>query len=194
MVTAVRPKPAPPRLYRFPRFTEETLANGLRLVVAPVEKLPVVTVLVVVDAGSTIDPVGKEGLAALTAAALLEGTAELDGAQLTERFEQLGTGVESGADWDSAFVKLTVLSDHLAEATRLLGESISNPEFPEREIERLKAERLSEILQLETEPRGLADEKFSEFLYARESRYAKPDGGTAESVTGLSRPDVQSFF
>ena len=194
MVTALRPKPAAPRLYRFPSFTEETLGNGLRLVVAPVDKLPVVTVLVVIDAGSTIDPVGKEGLAALTAAALLEGTSELDGAQLTERFEQLGTGVESGADWDSAFVKLTVLSDHLDEATRLLGEAITNPAFPEREVDRLKAERLSEILQLETEPRGLADEKFSEFLYARESRYAKPDGGTTETVAALSRSDVENFF
>jgi zinc protease len=194
MVTAVRPKPAAPRVYRFPRFTEEVLTSGLRLVVAPVEKLPVVTVLVVIDAGSTIDPVGKEGLAALTAAALLEGTKQLDGAQLTERFEQLGTSVESGADWDSAFIKLTVLSDHLAEATALLGETITSPEFPEREIERLKAERLAEILQLETEPRGLADEKFSEFVYAAESRYSKPDGGTAESVTALSRADVQTFF
>src|SRR2546423_1437877 len=194
MVSAVRPQPAAPRLYRFPRFTEEVLSSGLRLVVARADKLPIVTVLTIVDAGSTIDPAGKEGLAALTADALLEGTEELEGAQLTERFEQLGTAVESGADWDSAFIKLTVLADRLEEAATLLGEAVSRPVFPEREIQRLKAERLAEILQLETEPRGLADEKFAEFLYAAESRYAKPDGGTAESVTGLSRADVDTFF
>ncbi|HJQ11271.1 MAG TPA: pitrilysin family protein [Gemmatimonadaceae bacterium] len=194
MVTAVRPRPAAPRLYRFPSFTEEVLPSGLRLVVAPVEKLPVVTVLLVIDAGSTLDPPGKEGLATLTADVLLEGTSEFDGAQLTERFEQLGTAVESGADWDSTFVKLTVLAEHLDEATALLGDAISNPAFPEREIERLKAERLAEILQLETEPRGLADEKFTEFLYAAESRYAKPDAGDAESVAALSRTDVEKFF
>ena len=194
MVTAVRPRPTAPRLYRFPSFTEEVLPSGLRLVVAPVEKLPVVTVLMVIDAGSTIDPPHKEGLATLTADALLEGTAEFDGAQLTEQFEQLGTAVESGADWDSAFVKLTVLAEHLEEATALLGKAISNPAFPEREIERLKAERLAEILQLETEPRGLADEKFAEFVYAAESRYAKPDAGSAESVAGLARADVEKFF
>ena len=194
MVTAVRPRPAAPRVYRFPRFSEEVLASGLRLVVAPVEKLPIVTILAIIDAGSAIDPPGKEGLAALTADALLEGTAELEGAQLTERFEQLGTAVESGADWDSAFIKLTVLADRLEDAANLLGDAISRPVFPEREIERLKAERLAEILQLETEPRGLADEKFAEFLYAPESRYAKPDAGTAESVTGLSQADVAAFF
>jgi zinc protease len=194
MVSAIRPRPSAPREYRFPSFTEEVLPSGLRLVVAPVEKLPLATILVVADAGSTIDPPGKEGLATLTADALLEGTKELDGAQLTERFEQLGTAVESGAGWDSAFVKLTVLADHLEEAATLLGGAIAAPAFPDREIERLKAERLAEILQLETEPRGLADEKFTEFLYSGESRYAKPDAGTAESVSALSRADVENFF
>jgi predicted Zn-dependent peptidase len=137
---------------------------------------------------------GKEGIASLTAAGLLEGTSSFDGAELAEKFEQLGTSLEAGADWDSAFIKITTLSDQLEEATRLLGEVISSPVFPEREIERLKAERLAEILQLETEPRGLADEKFSEFLYSAESRYSRPDEGTSESVNALSREDVEQFY
>jgi len=151
-------------------------------------------VLVLVDAGSTSEPPGKEGIAALTAAALVEGTSRYSGAELSEKFEQLGTSIESGADWDSAFVKITALTDKLEEAIKLLGEVMSNPAFPEREVERLKAERLAEILQLETEPRGLADEKFSEFLYADESRYAKPDEGSAESVSALTRGDVEQFY
>ncbi len=194
MVTSLRPKPGPPRNYHFPNFNDQILPSGIRLVTAPVAKLPVVTVLIIVDAGSTNDPGGKEGVAALTAGTLLEGSRRFDGAELAEKFEQLGTSVESGADWDSAFVKITVLSDHLEEATMLLGEAISGPIFPEREVERAKAERLAEILQLETEPRGLADEKFSEFLYTQESRYSKPDEGSTESVSALSRKDVEEFY
>jgi zinc protease len=166
----------------------------MRLITAPVAKLPLVTVLVLVDAGSTSEPRGKEGVAALTAAGLLEGTTRFDGAELAEKFEQLGTSLESGADWDSAFLKITVLSNKLEEATKLLGEAISSPVFPDREIERLKAERLAEILQLETEPRGLADEKFSEFLYDDESRYSRPDEGSTESVSSLTRSDVDQFY
>ena len=194
MVTALRPKPGPVRSYRFPRFTDEKLPSGIRLVTAPVEKLPVVTVLVVVDAGSANDPPGKEGVAALTAATLLEGTSRLSGSELAETFERLGTSVDSGADWDSAFAKITMLSERLDDAVSLLGQVLSEPSFPDREVERLKAERLAEILQLETEPRGLADEKFSEFLYAAESRYSKPDEGSAESVSALSRDDVEQFY
>jgi zinc protease len=194
MATAVRPSPGPPRSYHFPRFQDEMLPNGIRLVTAPVPKLPIVTVLVIVDAGSANDPHGKEGVAALTAAALLEGGEKLDGAAIAERFEQLGTSVESGADWDSAFIKITTLTERLDEAAALLGATISAPAFPEREVERLKAERLAEILQLETEPRGLADEKFAEFLYPAESRYSKPDEGSTESVASLSRGDVADFY
>lgn len=194
MVTSLRPKPGPVRRYHFPEFRDEVLPSGIRLVTAPVKKLPLATVLIIVDAGSVNEPRGKEGIASLTAAGLLEGTAQLDGAELAEKFEQLGTSLESGADWDSAFIKITTLSDELEEATRLLGEVISSPVFPEREVERLKAERLAEILQLETEPRGLADEKFSEFLYSPESRYSKPDEGSTESVSALSREDVDQFY
>lgn len=194
MVTSLRPKSGPARRYHFPDFHDEILPSGIRLVTAPVKKLPVATVLVVVDAGSVNDPRGKEGIASLTAAGLLEGTSRFDGAELAEKFEQLGTSLESGADWDSAFINITTLSGQLEEATRLLGEVISGPVFPEREIERLKAERLAEILQLETEPRGLADEKFSEFLYSPESRYSRPDEGSTESVNALSREDVEQFY
>ena len=194
MVTALRPKPGPARSYRFPQFKDEKLPTGIRLITAPVAKLPLVTVLVLVDAGATSEPRGKEGVAALTAAGLLEGTTKFDGAELAEKFEQLGTSLESGADWDSAFLKITVLSNKLEEATRLLGDAISSPVFPEREIERLKAERLAEILQLETEPRGLADEKFSEVIYDDESRYSRPDEGSTESVSSLTRGDVEQFY
>lgn len=194
MVTSLRPKPGPTRSYQFPGFHDEMLPSGIRLVTAPVVKLPVVTVLVVVDAGSTNDPTGKEGIAALTAGTLVEGSEQFGGAELAEKFEQLGTSVETGADWDSAFIKITVLSGQLEQATTLLGEATSRPVFPEREVERAKAERLAEILQLETEPRGLADEKFSEFLYTQESRYSKPDEGSTESVSALLRKDVEEFF
>ena len=194
MVTSLRPKSGPVREYHFPDFHDSALASGIRLVTAPVKKLPLATVLVIVDAGSANEQRGKEGIASLTAGGLLEGTGRFDGGELAEKFEQLGTSLESGADWDSAFIKITTLSDKLEEATRLLGEVISSPVFPEREIERLKAERLAEILQLETEPRGLADEKFSEFLYSPESRYSRPDEGSTESVSALSRRDVDQFY
>ena len=189
-----RPAPTAPRDYHFPHFERRVLSNGLRLIVATVPKLPLVTVAAVVDAGAVCDPDGCEGLAELVAKLLLEGTTTSDGAELIDRFESLGASVDANADWDSAAVTMTATTENLAPAFQILAEVLRMPAFREREVERLKAERLAELLQLRTEPRGLADELFTRFLYESTSRFARPDGGDEESVKAIGRNNVRSFF
>jgi zinc protease len=191
---AQRPAPGPPRDYAFPRFERRTLENGVRLVVAPVQKLPLATVVVLIDAGSVCDPEGREGTAQLVAKLLIEGTEDHDGAELTELFEQLGASIDAAADWDSAAVTMTALSEHLPAAFALLGKVMRTPAFRAREVERLKAERLAELLQLRAEPRGLADELFSRFLYTPGSRYARPEGGDDRSVDAIERDHILAFY
>jgi zinc protease len=154
----------------------------------------VVTVLAVIDTGATADPPGREGLAQLTAEALREGTTHRDGIQILEGFERLGSSLEAGADWDSTVVSMTLLRDKLESGLSLMTEVLTSPSFPEREVERLKAERLAERAQILAEPRGLADESFSRFLYAKGSRYCEPMAGTSASVSAITRADVTGFF
>jgi zinc protease len=191
---AARPLPGASREYQFPRFTRRRLDNGLELVVAPVTKLPIVTIAVLVDAGSVCDPPGREGTALLTAKLLVEGTQTSDGAELTERFERLGATIDAEADWDAAAITMTVLAEHLPAAFDLLGEVLRTPAFRPREVARLKAERIAEILQLRAEPRGLADELFSRFLYQASSRYARPEGGDEKSVDAIVREHLITFY
>src|SRR5688572_10063639 len=165
----------------------------MRLIIAPVHKLPVVSIMAVVEAGATSDPHGREGLAQLTARALVEGTATMDGMQLTERLEGIGSSIEPATDWDYVSASTTVLTSRAHAALQLLGEVLMTPAFPEREIERLKRERVAELMQQRAEPRGLADEMFSRFLYGAASRYAEPEGGSEKSVEGLQRDDVVAF-
>ncbi|GAC1653675.1 MAG: hypothetical protein NVS4B3_16990 [Gemmatimonadaceae bacterium] len=185
-----RPTPGTTRPYQFPRCERLVLANGFRVVVAPVHKLPLVSVVLVVDAGAPADQPGREGTAQLTARMLLEGTRRVTGAELTVQFEQLGATVDTSADRDAAVGRLTVMSARLDAALALFGHVVCEPAFPERELTRLKAERVADLLQLATEPGELANEMFSRFLYAPSSRYARPDGGDRDTVTVIERPDV----
>jgi zinc protease len=191
---APRPVPGAPREYRFPRFERTKLANGMQLVVARVPKLPLATVVVLVDAGAVCDAAGAEGTALLTAKMLLEGTESHDGAELAEQFERLGASIEASADWDAAAITMTTLVEHLPDAFDLLGEVVLSPAFRVRELERLKAERLAELLQLRAEPRGLADELFTQFLYQPTSRYARPEGGDEASVERIDRRAIEDFY
>jgi zinc protease len=118
----------------------------------------------------------------------------MDGAALADRFERIGASVEAHADWDVAAVSLTALSTQLPEALSLVRDLLRAPEFPEREVHRLKEERLAELLQQRAEPRGLADEQFARAVYEPTARYAAPDGGDPASVRALTRADVQAFY
>ena len=189
-----RPAPATPRSYRFPHFEQRRLANGLRLVVAPVTKLPLVTAVALVEAGATQEPEGKEGVATLTAQMLLEGAAGLDGAALADRFERIGASVEAYADWDVAAVTLSAMSTRLPESLALVRDLLRAPTFPEREVARLRDERLAELLQQLAEPRGLADEQFSHVVYEPKARYAMPADGETNTVGALTADDVRAFY
>lgn len=192
---APRPIPGPPREYHFPRFERRRLDNGLEVVVAPVTKLPLTTVAVISDAGAVCDPPGREGTAQLVAKLMVEGgTERSDGAELTARFERLGASIDSHADWDAAVMTMTVLAEHLPAAFDLLGEVVLTPAFRPREVERLKAERMAELLQLRAEPRGLADEHFSRFVYNASSRYARPDDGDEASIAAIDRDLLVPFY
>jgi zinc protease len=195
-VTTAPPRPSPgvSRPYAFPAFESVTLPNGLRVAVAPVRKLPLVTVLALVDAGSVSDPSGQEGVAQLTASLLTEGTGDLTGAALAERVELMGSTLDAGADWDSSVVKLTTLSSRLTDAMSLLSRVLTQPSLPENEFQRLRTERLADLLQQRSEPRSLADEAFSQVVYAPGARYAMPDGGTERSVRALTLDDIRAFY
>ncbi|MEP6618104.1 MAG: pitrilysin family protein [bacterium] len=189
-----KPAPAAPRDYHFPKFEQRVLANGIRLLVAPVPKLPIATVLALVEAGASVEPQGKAGVAALTARLLPEGVQGMDGTALADRFERIGASVEASADWDVAAVTLTSLSGQIANALTLVRDLLRAPTFPEREVQRLKEERLADLLQQLAEPRGLADDEFAKAVYTDSARYAAPEGGSADSVRGLTRDDVLAFY
>jgi zinc protease len=189
-----KPAPAPPRDYHFPEFERRSLANGVRIIVAPVSKLPIVTVLALVEGGASNEPPGQFGVASLTARLLLEGAAGLDGAALADRFERIGASVEAHADWDVASISLTALSDRLPDALALVRDLLRSPTFPEREVQRLKEQRLADLLQQLAEPRGLADDQFTHAVYESHARYAWPEEGDAASVRGLTRAHVQGFY
>ncbi len=188
-----RPAAGVARPYQFPRFTRTTLSNGMALLVAPVRDLPLVTLHALVDAGATHDPRGQEGIALLTTSLMGEGTIALDGPALADKFERLGTTLEVGTDWDSASLECTGMSERFEAFVSLFADVLRTPGFAEREVQRLRSERLAELLEQRAEPRGLADDMFARFAYAEGARYGTPTGGSEASVAALTRDRIAAF-
>ncbi len=189
----LRPAPGVPRPYRFPSFSRRQLANGLNVWTIPVAGSSLVNVHLLVDAGAAAEGEPLGGVAALTAQLLVTGTLRLDASAFAEATERLGIEVSSESSWDSARGAFQSLPRHLDEGLGLLAEMMREPRFDPGEFERLKAERLADILQARSDPGRLADETFLLHAYAADTPYRRLSAGSPETVETLSRDDVIAF-
>ena len=189
---ATRPVPGHPRPFAFPATTRTSLPNGLRVIVTPMPGRALVAASLTVRSGASDEPAGLAGAAVLAARGLTEGTVIRDALALNDAFEHLGASVHAEAGWDAASVGLEVPVSRLEAALALLAEVVRRPSFPDHEIERLRDERLTEILQARADPRRRADEAFVSSLYAPSSPYHRPPGGTAETVPGLGSQQLRA--
>jgi zinc protease len=146
-----------------------------------------------VDAGAASEPEEQGGIAALTAQMLVTGTRRLDAAAFAEATERLGIEISSESGWDSARAAFATLDRHLAPALHLLAEMVMQPRFDAGEFDRLRAERLNDILQGRADPGRLADELFLRNVYAASTPYRRPSGGVPETVGQLAVDDVRAF-
>ena len=187
--------PAPGRLRPFepPPVVREPLANGLDLVLVPRPRLPLVTVMLLMDVGEAGIPAERAGLALLTGSALDGGTRHRDGAALAEALEGIGTSLGVSTGWDAASVSLTCPADRLDEAVALLAEVVLEPAFPGGEVERVRVGRLASIAQRKADPRSLADDEAARFVHAEGVPYGRPVGGTRESIGALDREELAAF-
>ena len=187
------PSPGEIRLFQFPPFLRTRLANGLAVAVARLPDVPLVSMELVAPAGGQFDPEGQAGIAALSAALLDEGTAHRSSIELAAFAERLGGYVTTGADWDVGFLATGLLADHRVAGLELLAEIVSSPTFPEPEIERLRRQRLAEILRRSQDPSALADDRFAREVF-RGSVYAHRLVGEVDSLSRLDRGALRTFY
>lgn len=194
IVLAERPAPGTPRPYDFPAVTRSRLANGLTVMVADLPGRPLVSATIVVPVGAADEPASDAGATVLAARALTEGTEHYDAVELTEAAERLGASLHAEAGWDATSVGIDVPSTRLEPALELLAEVLLRPVFPVIEVERLRDERLNDLLQAQADPRRRADETYIGTIYAQASPYHRPSAGIRETVERLEDAVVRRAY
>ena len=191
-VNPMRPPAGAPRPYQFPDFERHRLSNGLTVWLVPLRGRELVSVHLLFDAGAAAEDEIHGGIAALTARLLVTGTRRLDAAAFAEATERLGLELSSESSWDSARAAFSALGTQLDPGLELLCEMVREPRLDEGEFERLKAERLADILQSRADPGRLADEMFLRSTYAEETPYRRPAAGAPETVEELTVDDARA--
>jgi zinc protease len=194
VVVAVRPTVGAPRRYDFPSVTSQQLSNGLSLLIANLPGRPLVSASIVVRGGASEEPPALAGSTVLAARALSEGTERFDAIQLVEAAERLGASIHADAGWDALSASVEVPADRFAAALELVAEILLRPTFPPPEVERLRDERLNDLLQAQADPRRRAEQAFADTIYAPASPYHRPSGGTRETVERLTPDDLRTAY
>jgi zinc protease len=193
-VVATRPTPGTPRPYDFPEVQRTRLPNGLSLVIANLPGRPLVSASLVLRNGAGDEPDGDAGATVLAARALTEGTERYEAIALVEASERLGASIHADAGWDAMSIGIDVPATRLEAALELLAEVALHPTFPAAEVDRLRDERLNDLLQAEADPRRRADEAYSATIYTTGSPYRRPSGGTKDTVEHLDPSHLRAAY
>src|SRR5215207_3398808 len=186
---ATPPPPASPRSGTFPKPVEETLPNGLRVIVIERRETPLVSAQLLIKNGGEVDPPELAGLADMTANLLTKGTQTRDATKIAQEIESLGASLDSGARWDSSFAIVSGMSSKIPQAMEILADVVRRPTFKSEEVERLRQQYLDNVTLALGDPGSIA-----RFVAARvvfgDSPYGHPIGGTTESLTRITAADI----
>jgi zinc protease len=188
------PKPGVASALHLPVPEKFKLSNGLTVLYSERPGLPLAAANLVLHAGSGVNPVDRPGLASMTARMLQQGTASRSALQIADRAADLGATLNTGAGADTTGISTRSLSRSFPEALELLADVALRPTFPQAEIERVRSERLTGIVQEKDEQFSLALRVLTSALYGPKHTYGYPDSGSTESIKAISRDDMLHFW
>ncbi len=188
-----RPQVSPPEPWSFPAVTDLRLASGLRVRTIDLPGQQVVSVRLAVPGSLEHEPRHLEGVAAIMARCLDEGSARHTPEEMAEQIEQEGIALGAGVGERGLVVELDVAGSRLEPALQILAECLSEPAFPDDEIARAVRARLTEIAHEQADPGSRAAEEFQATYLRGAERASRPLGGSVSSVSRVKAADVRAF-
>lgn len=176
-------------------FTMGSKGGQDRLVLLPVADDPTVSFRVVFNAGSQNDPAGKEGLAALTAALVAEGSTQKHSyEEVLALLYPMAADVSEQVDKEMTVFSGRTHKDNLDAFYGLLKEIVMEPAFAEEDFARVKNDFLNYVKTTlrYSQDEELGKEALYEFIFAG-TPYEHNEEGYVKSLQAITVQDVRDF-
>ncbi len=174
-------------------ITSKTLANGLKVIIAPNSSHPVVSLQLYVRIGSCWEQPSENGYSHFLEHLVFKSTRKYPDNQLTDRAMFLGSNLNAYTEFDSTCFYLTLSSMYLEEGLELLSQLAYNANFSMNDFRYEKKVVLEEIAYYENDP----EDSFLEALpgyYFAESPFEKPILGSIKSIEAAKYEKLQRFY
>jgi zinc protease len=159
-------------------------------------KSPLVTFRILFNVGSAYDPVGQEGVAALTASLVAEGGSQrLTYEEIIKRMYPMATSFGAQVDKEMTVFSGTTHVDNLDRYYNLIREMVLSPGFREEDFRRLKTDALNflKVSLREGNDEELGKEHLYNVIYANHP-YGHHNAGRISSLEKLTLEDVTRFY
>jgi zinc protease len=186
------PRPLAARPVNFPPYQMQTLPNGLRIVAVSHHEQPVISMRLLVGAGSSLDPKGKTGLAHLTASLLDQGTTTASASELNDAIDFIGGNIGADAGTDLSYAGMLVMKDSFERGLQMLSDIARQPAFAQEEIARQRQQLLSSLQVSFDDPDFIANAVFDRLVYGFHP-YGLPQSGTPDTLASITRDDMIAF-
>ena len=164
---------------------EEKLLNGLKLLTFKQKGADKITVKLRLHSGSAFDPKDKEGVMALFADVRFPNKD-----QVREFFaDELGGSFEVVSNYDYIQINATGANDKLLTILETIAQAVTQTQIDKETTPKVKAARLAEIKQWETNPAYVANLAVRKQLLGN-FPYGRPQNGTAESLAKIDFADL----
>ena len=178
--------------FQLPEYEKYTLPNGLTLYLMEQREVPLVYVNAIFPGGAVWDG-EQNGLAALTAEALLFGSRNYTKDQIEQAFDFLGASIAANAATEAAEVSISFKKDDFEKLFPIFVDVIKNPSFPQVEVEKRKQRWVAELEQDRESPRRVIRNYFNKFVFGN-MPYGNPVDGTKKSIESITSDELRGFF
>ena len=179
---------------KLPAIQKQRLSNGLAVWIVEHHEVPLAQINLIVRSGSAADPIGKYGVGSLTAAMLDEGAGTRSSLDLADAIEFLGANLSTASSFDASSIRMSVPVSKLAEALPLMSDVALRPSFPVSELDRLRKERLTGLLQARDNAGALIQLAFPRIVFGPTHRYGTSANGLPATIEALTVDDLKTFY
>ena len=185
------PDAEPSATLPFPEIEERELGNGIRVVLARRDVLPVTDLVFRFEVGSAGEAPDERGLTDTAFEQLTSGTTSRDAEELSIEMEGLGTFLRATGGTLSSSLSAGGLTERLPAIIALAADVLGNPTYPEDQLA-LQTERwVASIRQDRTQPNSLARAALEERVFGAEHPYGRQM--TEEAVERIGRGGVVQY-
>jgi len=178
--------------FTFPVIVRHTLDNGLHVRTVEHSSVPVVSFIVQVDGGSGADPSRQEGLAAIVADMIDEGTGSLSAIDVSDALARIGADYDVDVGADATTFGLTTLTRFADRGAALLASLVTRPSMRDEDFTRVRQLRLDRLRQLKDLPPAVAERAFLRLLYGTHP-YGHLPIGNERALRDIELADVVDF-